>query len=215
MVQTLSPPITENRVILHPISWKTYQALLTDLGDSYHKKIAYIDSYLEIMSPLAEHENHNRFIESLLGTVVDELGINIKRFGSLTLKRDDLQKGAEPDSCYYIEHEPQVRSLTKIDLNTAPPPDLILEIDLTSGSLNKFPIYAAFGIPEIWRYHGDRLEVFILIENNYQRQNNSHIFSWLDLNLVPYMIKRSLEIGETATLREFRDYVKQHQSKYQ
>jgi Uma2 family endonuclease len=212
MTQTLSQPIAENRVILYPITWKNYKTLLTELGENYHQILAYNDRYLEIMSPLAGHENNNRFIESLLGVVVDELGINIKILGSLTFRRDDLEKGFEPDSCYYIQNETRVRNSKKIDSNTTPPPDLVLEIDLTSGSLNKFPIYAAFAVPEIWRYKGGRLEVFILAEGQYQRRANSLIFPWLDLGVIPQLIHRSLAEGETATLKGFRQYLREQKA---
>jgi Uma2 family endonuclease len=212
MVQILNKTIPENRIILYPVTWKTYQSLINELGDDCHKRFAYNEGYLEIMSPLAIHENNNRFIESLLGVIVDELGINIKKLGSLTLKRDDLEKGVEPDSCYYIENEPRVRKCKKLDLNVDPPPDLVLEIDLTSGSLNKLPIYAAFGIPEIWRYKEDKLDVFILVENGYQKRDKSSNFPWFDLNKIPELIEQSLTEGETATLRDFRQYVKKEKS---
>ena len=147
-MQALTPELAEQRVILSNISWQTFEQLLKELGDNRTSRLAYDEGVLEIMTPLGRHENNNRFIESMIGAIADELNLNLKRFGSLTLKRSKKLKGAEPDSCYYLQNEPLVRSKQEIDLDKDPPPDLVLEIDITSGSLNKQPIYAAIGVPE-------------------------------------------------------------------
>jgi Uma2 family endonuclease len=176
--------------------------------------LAYNEGLLEIMTPLGSHENSNRFIESLIGAIADELNLNLKKFGSLTLKRVKKLKGAEPDSCYYIQNEPLVRSKQEIDLDNDPPPDLVLEIDITSGSLDKRPIYAAIGVPEFWRYNGNKLEVFVLELSNqgYQKVNQSPTFPWLPLDVIPRFIRPSLVDGETATLRAFRVWVREQQN---
>ncbi len=210
MTATLTKEAAENRVLLNNISWETFNRLLEDLGNKRGSRLTYLAGELEIMSPLWEHESNNRFIESLIFVIVDELNINVKRLGSLTLKLDKKQKGVEPDSCYYLKNEPLVRNKRNIDLEIDPAPDLVLEIDITSGSLNKFPIYAAMKIPEIWRYNGNKLTVFILKDEdeNYEKVNQSPTFPWLNLDLIPQLIKESLEIGETSTLKKFRQYVK-------
>jgi Uma2 family endonuclease len=200
----------DNTIILKPVSWSTFNQLLKDLGDHRGQRLAYNCGILEIMSPLGIHENNNRLIESLILIMTDELGLNLKKFGSLTLRQDKTQQGVEPDSCYYLQNEPQVRSKQHIDLTIDPPPDLVLEIDITSGSLDKLPIYANLGIPEIWRYDGQRLSVFILSleSKEYKQSENSSVFSCLPLEQVPFVIQRSLVIGETAALKEFRQWLK-------
>jgi Uma2 family endonuclease len=122
-MKTATPEIAEQRVILSNISWQTFEQLLKELGDKRASRLAYNEGCLEIMTPLGPHENSNRFIESLIGAIADELNLNLKRFGSLTLKRVKNLKGAEPDSCYYIQNEPVVRSTQEIDLDNNPPPD--------------------------------------------------------------------------------------------
>ena len=173
-----TPEIAEQRVILSNISWQTFEQLLKELGDNRATRLAYNEGLFEIMTPLGPHENNNRFIESLIGAIADELNLNIKRFGSLTLKREKKLKGAEPDSCYYLQNEPLVRSKQEIDLDNDPPPDLVLEIDITSGSLDKKPIYAAIGVPELWRYDGNKLDVFVLepLKRNYLSVSQSPTF---------------------------------------
>jgi len=210
MTTTLEQSIAEQYVQLHPVSWETFNQLLEDLGDNRNKRLTYYQKTLQIMSPLGRHENNNRFIESLISVIADELNIDLKKFGSLTLKSQPLKQGAEPDSCYYITNEYQIRSKQNIDLAIDPPPDLVLEVDITSGSLNKLPIYANFRVPEFWQYKGSKLKVFLLEEesNIYQEAKASKIFPFLDLNKIPQLIEQSLEIGETATLKQFRQWLR-------
>jgi len=208
--ERLALPKADNLVLLNPVSWKTFNRLLEELGEQRGQRLAYSGGTLEIMSPLGIHENNNRFIESLILVIADELGLNLKKFGSLTLRMDKAQQGVEPDSCYYLQNEPQVRGKQHIDLTVDPPPDLVLEIDITRGSLDKFPIYRNLGIPEIWRFNGDRLGVFILDPESgqYQGVEVSPTFPFLPPERIPELIQRSLAIGETATLREFRQWLR-------
>jgi Uma2 family endonuclease len=208
-----TPEIAEQRVILSNVSWQTFEQLLKELGDNRATRLAYNEGLLEIMTPLGPHENNNRFIESLIGAIADELNLNLKKFGSLTMKREKKLKGAEPDSCYYLQNEPLVRSKQEIDLDNDPPPDLVLEIDITSGSLDKKPIYAAIGVPELWRYDGNRLEVFVLepLKRNYLSVSQSPTFPWMPLDVIHRFIRQSLVDGETATLRAFRAWVREQQ----
>lgn len=201
----------EQRIVLKNVSWETFERLLAELGEDRTTRLAYSEGFLEIMTPLGEHENNNRFIESLIGAIADELNLNMKRFGSLTLKRESMQQGAEPDSCYYFENEPLVRGKQKIDLNFDPPPDLVLEIDMTSSSLDKQQIYAALGVPEIWRYNGRLLEFFVLQKPIliYNKVQHSRTFPGLSLDVIPRFVRQSLIDGETATLRAFRVWVRE------
>ncbi|PHV63383.1 Uma2 family endonuclease [Cyanobacterium aponinum] len=213
MTAVITKPRGENIVKLNSVSWETFNRLLNELGDKRNQRLTYHDHILEIMSPLGRHENNNRFIESLIVVIADELGLNLKKFGSLTLKSEQFQQAVEPYSCYYLENEPKVRNKQQIDLTIDPPPDLVLEIDIASGSLHKLPIYANLGILEIWRYDGEKLTVFILEKetNNYQECDRSLAFPFLNLNLIPDLIQQSLIDGETAVLRAFRKYIRDSQ----
>ena len=202
--------LPEQRTVLNQVSWQTFINLLDDLGDNRVIRLYYDQGVLEIMTPLGEHENNNRFIDDLVRAIADELNLNLKKMGSLTLKREELLKGAEPDSCYYLENEPLVRHKQNINLESDPPPDLVLEIDMTSSSLDKQTIYAAFEIPELWRYNGQELEVFVLDKTtqSYQKSIQSLHFPWLPLEVIPQYIRQSLRDGETATLKSFRTWVR-------
>ena len=210
-MQTLITETAEQRVILSNISWQTFEQLLKELGDNRSTRLAYNNGLLEIMTPLGPHENNNRFIDDLVRAIADELNLNLKKFGSLTMKRSKKLKGAEPDSCYYLQNEPLVRSKQEIDLDNEPPPDLVLEIDMSSGSLDKLPIYAAIGVPELWRYDGNKLEVFVLqkLDGEYETVSKSQTFTWMSMDVIPRFIRQSLVDGETATLRAFREWVRE------
>lgn len=210
-MQTTISEVAEQRVLLKRVSWQTFNQLLVELGEDRAMRLFYHEGLVEIMTPLGPHENSNRFIDDLIRAIADELDLNLKKFGSLTLKRDATQTGAEPDSCYYIHNEPLVRGKQEIDLKTDPPPDLVLEIDITSGSLDKRPIYATLGVPELWRYDGRKLEVFVLQASSltYLPVPQSPTFPSLPLAAVPRLIQQSLVDGETATLRAFRAWLRE------
>lgn len=209
-MSTVAKEVGENRVILHPVSWHIFEQLLKDLGEDRASRLAYYEESLEIMAPLGEHENNNRFIDDLIRAIADELNLNLKKFGSLTLKRSDRRQGVEPDSCYYLQNEPKVRNKQNINLDIDPPPDLVLEIDITSGSLDKHLIYATLEVPEIWRYDGETLEVYVLQKPIliYNKVEQSLTFPWLSLEAIPRFIQQSLIDGETATLQAFRNLLK-------
>lgn len=146
-------PFSEQRVILQNINWQTFEMLLAALGDKRACRLAYDKGTLEIMTPLMPHEHYKRLIEKLIDVLTEELNLNVKSVGSMTCKREDLVRGAEPDSAFYIQNEALVREKEEIDLTQDPPPDLMLEVDFSSLSLDKLPIYVALGIPEVWRYY--------------------------------------------------------------
>lgn len=210
-LKTLTKSEAENYMILHPISWETFGRMCEELSQSRSQRLAYNEGYLQIMSPLMEHENNNWFIARLIFTMAEEWDLNIKSVGSLTLKRDDIQKGIEPDACFYLKHELEVRNKQHIDLNQGDkPPDLAIEIDITSGSLDKLPIYGALGVPEIWRYDGNILHFYGLNQetNSYKEITVSLAFPLLDVSLIPQWLQQRLIIGETATLKQVRQWIR-------
>ena len=127
----------EQRVILQNISWQTFKTMLAEMGGNRNSRLAYDNGIVEIMTPLMPHENSNRLIEVFVGVLCEELGLEIKRAGSLTMTRDDLERGAEPDSSYYIQNESLVRDKEHIDLTTDPPPDLVLEVEYSRSKIRR------------------------------------------------------------------------------
>ena len=208
MVTTTSTPVEqkitpENRVILKGVSWSTFKALLADVGDDRAWRIAYDEGVLEIRMPLEEHEEPKRLIESFVEALVDELEIELRSLGSLTLEREDLTRAVEPDSCFYIQNESLVRG-RNINLPNDPPPDLAIESDYTNSSVNKFTIYAALGVPEIWRYRRESLQVYQLVDGKYENCDRSLAFPFLPVAEIPGFIEQSRTVGQRAAVRLFR-----------
>ena len=213
MVTTTSTPVEqqttpENRVILKGVSWSTFKALLADVGDDRAWRIAYDEGVLEIRMPLEEHEEPKRLIESFVEAIVDELGIELRSLGSLTLEREDLTRAVEPDSCFYIQNESLVRG-RNINLPNDPPPDLAIESDYTNSSVNKFTIYAAIGVPEIWRYRRESLQAYQLVEGKYEVCEISLAFPFLPVAEIPGFIEQSRTVGQRAAVRLFRQRIKE------
>jgi Uma2 family endonuclease len=175
--------VGERRVVFKNITWQGYQQLLGILGESRSAKITFVGEasplenrgILEITIPLEEHEFSGRLIERMIIILVVELGLNVKTMGSTTLDRSDLDRGAEPDNAYYIQNQPLVAG-RKVDLATDPPPDLVVEVDITHTDINKPLLYASMGVPEFWRYDGREWRIYQLQGTEYLEVSNSPTF---------------------------------------
>ncbi|MEA5620772.1 Uma2 family endonuclease [Cronbergia sp. UHCC 0137] len=190
-------PTHTNSVILHHISWNTFERILLETGGDRHHRFAYNQGILEIMTPLMPHEHNKRLLEKIIDTLVEELNLNVKSTGSLTCKREDLARGVEPDSSFYIQNEPIMR------------PDLVIEVDYASSSIDKLPIYLALGVPEVWRYNEPVMQIYSLSEDKYIPCNGSPTFANLPLNTeVPRFLASSLQVGEVSMIKNFRSWLK-------
>jgi Uma2 family endonuclease len=199
----------EERIVLHNISWETFERLLAEAGDHRSTRFHYLDGMLELMSSLSRHEGSNRFIESLITAIAEELGMNLRKLGSLTMKRPDRQAGGEPDSCYYIQNEPLIRGREEIDLTIDPPPDLVLEVDITSPSKRRLPIYASLGVPELWRFDGKTLKFYQLNNGTYTLVDRNPIFPWLPAEIILEYLQKRLQLGEMQAIQVFKAWLRQ------
>ncbi|WP_413200125.1 Uma2 family endonuclease [Nostoc piscinale] len=198
----------EQRTVLHNVSWETFEALLRDTGEERGSRFAYECGTLEIMTPLFEHENPKSNLGNFIVALAEELDIEIRSAGSTTLKQKLVKKGIEPDACYYIQNELLMRGKETLDLETDPPPDLAIEVDITSSSVNKFNIYAALGITELWRYNGQNLKFYQLLEGQYIECEFSIAFPIVSVRDVSRFIEQSKNMGEIALLKLFRAWVR-------
>lgn len=199
---------TVSKVTLKGVSWSTFMALLAEVGDDRACRFAYDRGVLEIRMPLQDHEVPKGMIESFIEAIADELEIEVMKLGALTLEREDLTRAIEPDTCFYIQNESLVRS-RNIQLPNDPPPDLAVESDYTSSSLNKFVIYAALGVPELWRYRSQNLTVYQLVEGQYQEVSQSLAFPFLPIAEVPSFIEQSITVGQRSAVRLFRQRIRE------
>lgn len=209
---TLAPTHNDthtNSIILHNISWNTFERILLETGDTRNNRFTYNQGILEIMTPLMPHEHNNRLLQNLIIVLVEELNLNVKSTGSLTCKREDLARGVEPDSSFYIQNEPIMRNKKSLDLTQDPPPDLVIEVDYASSSIDKLPIYLALGVPEVWRYDEPVMQIYSLSDGKYIPCNGSPTFANLPLNTeITKFLAASLEVGEVAMIKSFRSWLK-------
>lgn len=195
----LNPP--EERVVLRNLSWETYERLLSEKGDDRSPRFTFDGGVLEIMSPLPEHERWNLRIADLVGVLADEMNVEAEGFGATTFKREDLERGFEPDSCFYIQNVERLRGKERIDLETDPPPDLVIEIEITRSSIRKLPLFAAFGVPEVWRYDGTGVSIFRLEHGKYDEIPESAVFPGVSSLWLAALLERGRPLGRTGWLR--------------
>lgn len=210
MAVAINPP--ESGAILGGVSWKSYESLLFDHLDSAGPRFAYDDGELEIKILSVRHEHPNRTLALTAEVIAEELKIDVKCLGSMTCKREDLLKGFEPDSCFYIQNLDKVFGKKEFDFTIDPPPDLVIEIDITSPSLPKFPIFAAFGVPEVWRYDGERVEIFRLNDGDYEAVERSIALPILTGDALTRFLHDSAEMKSTAWLRALRAWARECRS---
>ena len=161
-----SPP-SERLVILPSVSWETYQRLLAEHNPGRGIRFTFDQGALQIMTLSTKHEKSNRILASLVEAVAAETVGDVLSLGSITIRRQDLLQGLEPDSCFYIRNLAQVKDAEGLDFTVDPPPDLVIEVDVTTDSLNKFPIFAAVGIGEVWRFDGEVVRIHRLEGKDY------------------------------------------------
>lgn len=206
MITSLTP--AESRVVLHNISWETFEALLKETGENRGSRFAYDCGTLEIMTPLLEQESPKIHLERFIVVLAEELNTEIKSAGSTTLKRQIANRGIEPDCCFYIQNESAIRGKLKLNLETDPPPDLAIEINITSSSVNKLGIYSALGVPELWKYDGKELKFYRLEVEEYRERDVSLAFPLISVEDMSNFMQQIPIQGEVALLKSFRAWVR-------
>lgn len=196
-----------DRVLLYNISWQQFENLLKDLGEHRAARVAYDNGTMEIMAPLPEHEYYKETISDSVKDIAEELDLNYESLGSTTWRRESRMAGVEPDNCFYFQNVDAIRGRLDLDLRQDPPPDLALEIDLTSKSLNRFPIYARLGVPELWCYDFGKLKIYHLQNGEYIEAQKSLVFPSLPIPELPKLIEKNRAVGRLAIRRAVREWV--------
>lgn len=196
------------RVVLHDMSWEFYGRLLEELGDSPGTRVTYDNGLLQIMVISAAHDNPNRTLAYIVQIVAEETGVDFCHLGSTTFQRPDLLKGFEPDSCYYFRNAAIVRDIDQIDLLDDPPPELVIEIDVSGNAFNRFSIFAAVGVEEVWHYKNGSVTMYALREGAYVPVTHSVALPVLSAEAAGYFTQAFRKKVSPVWTRELREWVR-------
>lgn len=198
---------SDQTVVLRGIRWETYERLLADQQESGATRLSFDSGTLEIMSPSSEHESLNETITLLFQLLASELEIDVVAVGSTTFRRRDLLKGFEPDASFYTQNAQAVRHLKRIDLHWDPPPDVIVEIQITNPVIDKFSIFAAARIPEVWVYRDDQIEIYGLESNGYQRRTGSSFLPGVTDRVLTDFVRSGRTMKSVEWIKHVRAWV--------
>ena len=190
---------------LRQISWLDFEAILDELGEHRGSRVAYFQGVLEIRMPLPEHEKAKILIDEFVKILLDELELDWEPYGSTTFKHPEMAAGIEPDDCFYIQNSQRMIGKRQLNLSIDPPPDLVLEIDVTSKT--QLAAYLALKVPELWRYEDGKLQIFVLEKGDYVQVETSPTFPNLPLiEKITEFLKLSDTVGASAARRAFRQW---------
>jgi Uma2 family endonuclease len=194
------------QLLLEDVSWQQFENILTELGEHRAARVSYSHGSLELMVPLPEHEKAKEIIGDIIKILLDRLNIDYDSLGSTTLKSERMTQGVEPDACFYIQNQVLVLGKNRLDMNVDPPPDLAVEIDLTS----RTPLenYRLLGVPELWRYGKQGLQISILQDGQYIKSDSSPTFPNLPIvDLINRYVQQSQTVGSSQAIRAFKQWV--------
>jgi Uma2 family endonuclease len=207
MVAVIERPM---HMVLPHISWETYERILDEIGET-HLRVTYQRGRIEFMTISFEHDHLGEWIGKLILFVAIELKYPLCSGGSTTLKLALEKVGLEPDRCYWIEHEPHMRDKKKWNATTDPPPDLAVEIDISSDWLDRLEIYATLKVPEVWRFDGETLRVLVLGSNGkYKERVRSRTFPSLPMDGFARFVKKLGSAEEISLIRQFTEWLREN-----
>jgi Uma2 family endonuclease len=192
---------------MQDVTWQEFETILEELGDHRSARLAYDNGTLEMMMPLPEHEDDKEIVGDLIKALLEEFDIEFRSLGSTTFKKKQTQ-GLEPDQCFYIQNEVAIRGKIRIDLSVDPPPDLAIEIDVTSRTHPR--IDEALGVPELWQFDQGKLQINVSQGGSYALVAESPNFPGLPLcEVLPHYLAESKIIGRNKVLKVFREWVRE------
>lgn len=208
--ETDKPSSAKQRLLLHDVSWESYIAIGNALCDRPALRMTYDRGSLEFMVTSSQHEIYKRWFSRLIEALTEECNRPIVTAGNMTFQRENLDRGLEADDCFWIAHEPRMRGKLTWDPAIDPPPDLALEIEISRSALPRMSIYAALGVPEVWRFDGSAMRVELLqSDGTYAVVERSLAFPAIPVNEIVPFLQPSAELDSISVLRSFRVWVRQ------
>lgn len=208
-VKLFSDERIENRIVLSGVPWNLYEQLREN-KENWHVRMAYDNGRLELMSPSPDHEVVKRLVGRLIEAFTEEMNISCRSLSGTTWKRPELAKGLEADECYYILNHHRVCHRLEVDLAVDPPPDLAVETEVSRSLVPRLGIYAALGVPEIWRWRKQMLTAYSLgADGKYAECEFSYNLPMLRVKDLEPFLNFELAADETAWIRNFRVWIRQ------
>jgi Uma2 family endonuclease len=199
----------ERRFLLRGVGWDGYQSLLNMIGDRAIR-LTYDRGDVELMSPLSKHERKKCFFGQAVRILAQELSIPLMPVGSTTMKREEVDRGLEPDEGFYLGNLERIRDPDRIDLDVDPPPDLAIEIEITRSALDRVGVYGALRVPELWRFDGRLLKVLIRQQDgSYRESPQSAAFPGVPMHEVARFVTMEGIKDENEWARLFRNWIRE------
>jgi Uma2 family endonuclease len=200
--------LPENAILIfHNVTWEDYEELLAQVGEANGLRISFNDGTLKVITLSSEHEKYAFFINNLVSALRLRLRINILFFGSATMRKRDKTKGYEPDACFYVQTAAAIGNRIVLDFAVDPPPDVVVEVDIHHDSRDNYPIYAALGVPEIWRYDGQAMTIYHLQEADYVIAEASLALPMLSSQVLTEYVRRMPQDGEFKAILAFDEWL--------
>lgn len=196
--------LEQQHLVMLDVSWGFYQQVLEQIGNG-SLRVTFDRGNMEITGSVLEHERAKGALIRLLEMMTLELEIESINLGSTTFFREDAQVGIDPDVCFYLKNADRIRGMKRFDPARYPPPDLVIEMDVVARSIPRLPIYAALGVPQLWRFNGTDLEVLMLQSGTYRQTERSPTFPLLPMDRFSEFIRRAMAEEQTSVVRKFRD----------
>lgn len=200
--------VIEQHIVLNGVSWNVYEQLMKDHEDQSAPRFIYNRGDLEIYVPSQKHERKSEFLGDIVKTIAEEREVELLSLHSTTFKKDDIEKGVEPDGCFYLQSYDKVFGTEKIYLEEFPP-DLVIEVDIFSPSLDRFPIYAKFKVPEIWRYKNDEVKIYFFDGEDYFEADESIALPQITGEILTGFLAKSETMRRSAWLKTMRQWAQE------
>lgn len=209
-----SPPgiAADARIVLPHVGWETYERLLADDEGRRVPRMTYDQGVLELVTPSKPHELNSATITRIVDIVAAVLGIPVQSAASTTYRRRDLDRGFEADASFYIQNEARVRDRREADLSVDPPPDLVLEMEMSRSALDKLALFASMGIPEVWRCDGRRVTIFVLDRQNYRESSTSTVLPDLTSDVLTRFLDASRTMLSPEWFQDVTDWARERRA---
>jgi Uma2 family endonuclease len=189
-------------VLRIPATWQEYQQLAQRRGDGSIPRIKYRNGEVLLMSPMAAHGRDANLFGDIAKTLLDHDGREYDAYTPITMDIPE-ESGIEPDYCFYIDNWQAVSGKQRINWQQDPPPDLVIEVDVTSYSdVND---YLPYKVPEIWLWKKKSLKIYHFESGKYVWQSQSRFFPTIDIpNIVQTAVKETYDRNSSFAIRNLR-----------